>query len=89
MKAEIKALLKDELKAVSKSKTSIALGITMIALDVLLVLTSIFSVYSLIFILPLIFVIRKQIQEYRVNQMMLIFTRYLIDEKYAKTLDNE
>jgi hypothetical protein len=89
MKAEIKALLKDELKAVSKSKTSIALGITMIALDVLLVLTSIFSVYSLIFILPLIFVIRKQIQEYRVNQMMLIFTRYLIDEEYAKTLDNE
>jgi hypothetical protein len=89
MKAEIKALLKDELKAVSKSKTSIALGITMIALDVLLVLTSIFSVYSLIFILPLIFVIRKQIQEYRVNQMMLIFTKYLIDEEYAKTLDNE
>jgi hypothetical protein len=89
MKAEIKALLKDELKAVSKSKTSILIGILMVILDIVLVLTSIFSVYSLIFILPLIFVIRKQIQEYRVNQMMLIFTRYLIDEEYAKTLDNE
>jgi hypothetical protein len=82
MKAEIKALLKDELKAVSKSKTSILVGITMIILDVALVLTSVFSISSLIFVLPLIFVIRKQIQEYQLNQAMLIFTRMLIDDEF-------
>jgi len=84
MKAEIKALLKDELKAVSKSKTSILVDIAMIILDVALVLTSIFSISSLIFVLPLIFVIKKQIQEYQVNQMMLIFTRMLIDDEYVQ-----
>jgi hypothetical protein len=89
MKAEIKELLKDELKAVSKSKTSILVGVAMITLDVVLVLTSAFSIYSLIFTLPLILIIRKQIHEYRVNQMMLILTRYIIDEEYAETLNTE
>ena len=89
MKAEIKEVLKNELKAVQKSKVSILVGVTMIALDVTLVLTSIFSIYSLIFILPLVFVIRKQIQEYRINQMMLILARYLVDEEYAKTFNIE
>jgi hypothetical protein len=89
MRAEIKELLKDELKAVSKSKTSILVGIAMVILDVVLVLTSIFSIYSLIFILPLILIIRKQIQEFRVNEMMLILTRYLIDEEYAATFNTE
>jgi len=87
MKEEIKALLKDELKAVSKSKKSILVGTAMVALDVLLVVTSIASTYSLIFILPLIFIIRKQIQEYRVNQMMLILTRYIIDDEYSQTFN--
>jgi len=82
MKSEIKALLKDELKAVSKSKTSILVGIAMIILDVALVLTSLFSISSLIFVIPLIFVIRKQIQEYQLNQAMLIFTRMLIDDEF-------
>jgi len=87
MKAEIKALLKDELKAVSKSKTSILIGIIMVALDIVLVTISLISLYSLIFILPLIFIIRKQIQEYRINQMMLILTRYLIDDEYSQTFN--
>ena len=89
MKAEIKALLKDELKAVSKSKTSILVGIAMIILDVALVLTSVFSISSLIFVLPLIFVIRKQIQEYHMNEMVLNLTRYLIDDEYSQTFKTE
>jgi hypothetical protein len=87
MKAEIKALLKDELKAVSKSKTSILIGLAMVTLDIILVATSLISLYSLIFVLPLALVIRKQINEYRFNQMLLILTRYLIDEEYAKTFN--
>jgi len=87
MKEEIKALLKDELKAVSKSKKSILVGTAMVALDVILVATSLISFYSLIFILPLIFILRKQIHEYRVNQMMLILTRYIIDDEYSQTFN--
>ena len=89
MKAEIKALLKNELKAVSKSKTSILVGIAMIILDVALVLTSVFSISSLLFIIPLIIVIRKQIQEYHMNEMVLNLTRYLIDDEYSQTFKTE
>ena len=89
MKAEIKALLKDELKAVSKSKTSILVGIVMIILDVALVLTSIFSISSLLFIIPLIIIIRKQVQEYHMNEMALNLTRYLIDDEYSQTFKTE
>ena len=82
MKAEIKALLKDELKAVSKSKTSIIVGVVMVILDVVLVLTSFLSIYSLIFTLPLLFLVRKSYRDYQLNQAMLIFTRMLVDEEF-------
>ena len=89
MKAEVKKALKEELKAVRNTRISILIGLTMIILDIILVTTSIFSIYNLAFVLPLIFIIRKQIQEYRINEMMLILTRYLIDEEYAKTFNVE
>ena len=89
MKAEIKEVLKDEIKAVQKSKIAVLVGIGMVALDVILVITSFISIYSLIFTLPLIFIIRKQIQEYRMNEMILILTRVIIDEDYAKTFNTD
>ena len=89
MKAEIKEVLKDEIKAVQKSKIAVLIGIAMVALDVVLVITSFISIYSLIFTLPLIFLIRKQIQEYRMNEMILILTRVIIDEDYAKTFNTD
>ena len=89
MKAEVKKALKEELKAVRNTRISILIGLTMVILDIILVTTSIFSIYSLIFILPLILIIRKQVQEFRVNEMLLILTRYLIDEEYAKTFNTE
>ena len=89
MKAEIKEVLKDELKAVQKSKIAVLVGIGMVALDVVLVISSLISFYSLIFTLPLIFLIRKQIQEYRMNEMILILTRVIIDEDYAKTFNTD
>jgi hypothetical protein len=82
MRAEIKELLKDELKAVSKSKTSILVGVAMVILDVVLVFTSFLSIYSLIFTLPILFLIRKSYNDYQLNQAMLIFTRMLIDDEF-------
>lgn len=89
MRTEIKELLKDELKAVSKSKTSILVGVAMVILDVVLVSTSFITIYSLIFTLPLAFLIRKSYNEYQLNQAMLIFTRMLIDEEYSQTFKTE
>lgn len=86
MRTEIKKLLKDELKAVSKSKTSILVGVAMVILDVALVSLSFITIYSLIFTLPLAFLIRKSYNEYQLNQTMLIFTRMLIDNEYSETL---
>ena len=89
MRAEIKELLKDELQAVSKSKTSILVGVAMVILDVVLVSTSFITIYSLLFTLPLAFLIRKSYNEYQLNQAMLIFTRMLIDEEYSQTFKTE
>ena len=89
MKEEIKKLLENELKAVSKSKTSILVGVAMIALDVILVLTSLISFYSLIFILPLILAIRNQLQEYRINLIVLTLARLMVDKEYEATFNTE
>ena len=74
---------------IQKSKISILIGIGMIILDITLVITSLISIYSLIFTLPLLFLIRKSHNDYQLNQAMLIFTRFLIDEDFAKTLQDE
>ena len=82
MRKEIKALLKDELKAVQKSKTSILVGIVMVILDITLVLASLLSIHSLIFLIPILFIIRKAYFDYQLNQAMLTFTRMLIDDEF-------
>jgi hypothetical protein len=82
MRPEIKELVKEELQAIQKSKISMFIGIGMVILDVLLVVTSFISIYSLIFTLPLFYLIRKSYGEYQLNQAMLIFTRMLVDDEF-------
>ena len=82
MRKEIKALLKDELKTVQKSKTSILVGSVMVILDIVLVLASLLSIHSLIFLIPILFIIRKAYFDYQLNQAMLTFTRMLIDDEF-------
>lgn len=82
MRPEIKELVKEELQAIQKSKISMVIGIGMVILDVLLVVTSFISIYSLIFTLPLIYVVRKSYVEYQLNQAMIIFTRMLVDDEF-------
>jgi glucose-6-phosphate-specific signal transduction histidine kinase len=84
MRKEIKALLKDELKAVQSSKISLLTGVVMFILDIALVLTSIISVHSLIVLIPLVFVIRKVYFEYQLNKAMLTLTRTLIDDEFQE-----
>jgi len=89
MKAEIKELLKEEIKAVNNSKISIIVGLTMVVLNALLVAASIINPYSLFFIFPLVFVIQRQIDEFRLNQIILMINRAIIDEDFLNELTKE
>ena len=89
MKAEIKELLKEEIKAVNNSKISIIVGLTMVVLNALLVAASIINPHSLFFIFPLVFVIQRQIDEFRLNQIILMINRAIIDEDFLNELTKE
>lgn len=89
MKEEIKELLKEEIKAVNKSRISVIIGLIMIILNSFLVMMTIINPYSLIFIFPLVIVVQRQINEFRTNQIILILTRVIVDEDYLKQLTKE
>ena len=89
MKKEVKEALKDELGLVRKSKVKLFTGVIMILLSIAFVVTQYLSVYCLLFLLPLLYVIRKEIMEYRLNSAVLMLTRYLIDDDYSKEFDEE
>lgn len=89
MRSEIKEVLKDQIQEVNKSKVAVLVGMFMVALDVILVLTSVINIYSLLFTLPLVIVVRKQLFDYRIKHASLIFMRYIIDEEFQKEFDQE
>jgi len=89
MKTEIKKLLKEEIKAVNNSKISIIIGLVMVILNSLLVAASIINPCSLFFIFPLVFIIQRQIDEFRMNQIILMINRAIIDEDYLNELVKE
>ena len=61
----------------------------MILLSIAFVVTQYLSVYCLLFLLPLLYVIRTEIAEFRINSAVLMLTRYLIDDDYSKEFDKE
>jgi hypothetical protein len=87
MRAEIKELLKDKIQEVNKSKTSFIVGALLLVLDVALVISSIFNIYSLIFILPLVYIVRRQFILYRIKQSSLMLMRFLVDDEYDIDFD--
>ena len=89
MKNEVKEALKGEINSVRQSKLKVITGIMLLLLDIGLVISSYVTPYSLIFTLPLLYIIRKQIFEYRINSAVLMLTRYLIDDEYSKQFDKE
>ena len=82
MKAETKEILKDRIQEVNQSKTSFLIGAAMIILDVVLVLSSILNIYSLIIILPLVHVVRRQFILYKINRATLMLMESLIEGKF-------
>jgi hypothetical protein len=89
MKAEIKELLKEEIKAVNNSKISVIIGFSMIILNSLLVAASIINPFSLFFIFPLVLVLQHQINEFKLNQFILMVNRVIVDEDYLNQILEE
>jgi len=89
MKKEIKEILKNELDLVHKSKIKVFTGVLMLLLIIVSVVTQLLLVSCLWCLLPLLFVIYLEIQEYRINTAVLRVTRYFHDDEYSKEFDKE
>jgi len=89
MKKEVREALKREISSVKQSRLKVTTGILLLLLDIGLVISSYVTPYSLIFTLPLLYIIRKQIFEFRINNAVLMLTRYLIDDEFSKEFDKD
>lgn len=87
MKSTIKELLKEDIKEVNQSKKKVITGVVLLIADIILVTLSLLSIYTLILTLPLLFILRKQIMDYRMKKMVLVLTRYILDDEFAKEFD--
>jgi len=82
-----KELLKEDIKEVNQSKKKVVTGVVLLIADIILVTLSLLSIYTLILTLPLLFILRKQIMDYRMKKMVLVLTRYILDDEFAKEFD--
>ena len=89
MKKEIRSLLKKEIKEVNQSRFKVITGVILLILDIVLVLLNLTSIYTLIFTLPLFYIIRKQMMEFQLKNMMYILSRCIIDDEYANEILND
>jgi len=89
MKKEIRSLLKKEIKEVNQSRFKVITGVILLILDIVLVLLNLASIYTLIFTLPLFYIIRKQMMEFQLKNMMYILSRCIIDDEYANEILND
>ena len=87
MKSTIKELLKEDIKEVNQSKKKVVTSVVLLIADIILVTLSLLSIYTLILTLPLLFILRKQIMDYRMKKMVLVLTRYILDDEFAKEFD--
>lgn len=88
MKKEIRELLKKEIKEVNQSRLKLITGVVLILSDILLISLSFLSIYTLIFTIPLLYIVRKQMMEFQMKKMMYILTRCLIDDDYEDEILN-
>ena len=89
MDKEIKDLLKKEILEVKQSKLRVIIGILLIIILTGLTIFNTININTLILLLPLIFIVWVQIQDYRINKSVLLLMRYILNDKeIVKKLDN-
>ena len=89
MKKEIKELLKKEIKEVNQSRFKVITGVILLILDIVLVSFSLASIYTLIITFPLVYIIRKQMMEFQLKNMMYILSRCIVDDEYSDEIMNK
>tara|TARA_R110000751_G_scaffold28319_7_gene73946 strand:+ start:3693 stop:3962 length:270 start_codon:yes stop_codon:yes gene_type:complete len=89
MNKEIRELLKKEIKEVNQSRFKVITGVILLILDIVLVLFSLASIYTLIITLPLVYIIRKQMMEFQMKNMMYILSRCIVDDEYSDEIMNK
>ena len=89
MDKEIKDLLKKEILEVKQSKLRVIIGILLIIILTGLTIFNTININTLILLLPLIFIVWVQIQDYRINKSVLLLMRYILnDEEIVKKIDS-
>ena len=89
MDKEIKDLLKKEILEVKQSKLRVIIGILLIIILTGLTIFNTINTNTLILLLPLIFIVWVQIQDYRINKSVLLLMRYILnDEEIVKKIDS-
>jgi len=89
MDKEIKNLLKKEILEVKQSKLRVIIGILLIIILTGLTIFNTININTLILLLPLIFIVWVQIQDYRINKAVLLLMRYILNDKeIVKKIDD-
>ena len=89
MDKEIKDLLKKEILEVKQSKLRVIIGILLIIILTGLTIFNTININTLILLLPLIFIVWVQIQDYRINKAVLLLMRYILNDKeIVKKIDS-
>ena len=89
MDKEIKDLLKKEILEVKQSKLRVIIGILLIIILTGLTIFNTININTLILLLPLIFIVWVQIQDYRINKAVLLLMRYILNDKeIVKKIDD-
>ena len=89
MDKEIKDLLTKEILEVKQSKLRVIIGILLIIILTGLTIFNTININTLILLLPLIFIVWVQIQDYRINKAVLLLMRYILnDEEIVKKIDS-
>ena len=89
MDSEVKELLKKEIKLVNQSKFKVGVGVGLLLTNLMLVVFSLLDIYTLVFSIILLYIVWNQVAEYRINKMILVLMRYIVDEEFAKEFDKE
>lgn len=89
MNPEIKSLLKNEINEVKKAQISLVLGLILTISILTLPLFGISFWVSGVFLLPMILILLHQHAVYKIKKAMLILTRFIIDDEFAKTFNQD
>ena len=81
-KKEIKKLLSKKTIEVNQSRLTVIVGLLLLVTNVVLVILTITSIYTLIFILPLLYILRKQFREFQMKKMVYDLSRCIVDEEF-------